>query len=143
MENNKIVYVAMTADLFHYGHINILNEAKKYGKVIVGILTDEAVESYKRKPIIKYKFRVKLVENIIDIYKVVKQDTLDYTSNLLKYKPNYVVHGDDWKKGIQSKVRENVINTLKKWNGQLIEPKYTDNISTTDLIEEIVKRHSK
>jgi phosphoenolpyruvate phosphomutase / 2-hydroxyethylphosphonate cytidylyltransferase len=136
------VYIGMTADLFHYGHMNIINVGKKYGKVIVGILTDEAVESYKRKPVIPYEYRKYIVQNIIGVYKVVAQTTLSYTNNLRKYKPKYVVHGDDWKTGIQTKTRNDVINVLSEWDGILIEPKYTEKISTSYIIKKIIKEYS-
>lgn len=130
------VYVGMVAEYIHYAHIDILIEAQKYGDVIVGLLTDEAIDSYKRTPITTYEQRKKVISHIREVSQVVPQETLDYVENLRKYKPEYVVHGDDWKVGIQSKVRERVIEVLKEWGGQLIEPPYTKGISTTALIEE-------
>ena len=139
-KNKKIyVYCAMSADLLHPGHINILKIANKYGKVILGLLTDSAVASYKKKPTLKYEARKKVIESIKYIYKVIPQDTLSYSKNLKKIKPNYVIHGDDWKKGVQKKTRESVIQLIKKWNGKLIEPKYTKNVSSS-LIKKKIKR---
>jgi len=126
----------MAADYLHIGHINLINTAKKYGDVIIGLLTDEAISSYKRVPITSYKQRETVVRNIEGVSNVVPQNTLDYVTNLKKYKPDYVVHGDDWKKGVQSEVRKRVIETLKEWNGKLIEPAYTKGISSTELIED-------
>ena len=119
---NKKVYVAMSADILHIGHLNIIKEASKYGDVTVGVLTDKAIASYKRLPFLSYETRSKTVESIKGVQVVISQDTLDYTQNLLKLRPDYVVHGDDWKTGIQSRVRNKVVETIKEWGGELIEP---------------------
>jgi len=129
----KKVYIAMSADILHIGHLNIIKEAAKYGDLTVGVLTDKAIASYKRLPFLTYEIRSKTVESIKGVRAVISQDTLDYTQNLLKLKPDYVVHGDDWKTGVQSLVRDKVINTLKDWGGELIEPSYTEGISSTML----------
>ena len=118
----------------HPGHINILKEASKYGTVIVGLLTDKAIASYKRLPFLTYEQRKDVIENMKQVYKVVPQETLDYRINLEKIRPDIVVHGDDWKKGVQSKVRLGVIETLSIWGGELIEVPYTPGISSTKLI---------
>ena len=127
------VYLAMSADIIHHGHINIINEASKLGEVIVGILTDEVIASYKRFPLLTYEEREVIIKNINGVTQVIPQKTLDYTHNLLNIKPEYVVHGDDWRTGIQKSIRERVINTLKQWGGELIEVKYTEGISVTQL----------
>jgi len=127
------VYVGMSADIVHSGHMNILKEAANYGDVIVGLLTDKAIASYKRLPYMKYDQRKSVVENIKGVSEVIPQDTLDYTYNLEKIKPEFVVHGDDWKEGVQSKTRQKVIDTILKWGGTLIEPSYTDGISSTKI----------
>jgi len=137
MKNTKIVYVGLSADILHEGHINILKTASLYGNVIVGLLTDEAIASYKNIPYLDYKKRKVVVENIKFVSKVIPQHTLDYVENLNLIKPNYVVHGDDWKNGIQKKTRDRVIKTLNKWSGKLIEPKYTKNISSTSIKDKI------
>jgi phosphoenolpyruvate phosphomutase / 2-hydroxyethylphosphonate cytidylyltransferase len=129
----KNVYVAMSADILHIGHLNIIKEAAGYGDLTVGILTDKAIASYKRLPFLPYETRSKTVESIKGVKRVVAQETLDYTENLLKLKPDYVIHGDDWKTGVQSAVREKVINILNGWGGELIEPPYTSGISSTML----------
>ena len=129
----KKVYIAMSADILHIGHLNIIKEASKYGDVTVGVLTDKAIASYKRLPFLSYEIRSKTVESIKGVQAVISQDTLDYTQNLLKVRPDYVVHGDDWKTGIQSTVRNKVIDTIKEWGGELIEPSYTEGISSTML----------
>lgn len=130
---NKKVYVAMSADLIHNGHLNIINTARQYGEVIVGVLTDRAIASYKRLPALTFQQRKFVVEHIKGVSKVIAQDTLDYVPNLEKIKPNYVIHGDDWKRGIQKKTRDKVIKTLKKWKGKLIEIPYTKGVSSTKL----------
>ena len=98
---NKKVYVGMSADLLHPGHINIINEAAKLGDLTVGVLTDTAIANGKRLPFMTYEQRKKVVENIKGVSKVVAQETLDYRDNLNALKPDIVVHGDDWKEGVQ------------------------------------------
>ena len=131
--NKSIVYVGMSADLIHPGHMNILEEAAKYGQVTVGLLTDKAIASYKRLPALTYEQRKKIIENIKHVHNVVPQDTLDYTDNLKRIQPDYVVHGDDWKDGVQKETRQKVIDTLNTWKGKLIEIPYTKGISSTQL----------
>ena len=130
---NKKVYVGMSADLLHPGHINIINEAAKLGDLTVGVLTDTAIASYKRVPFMTFEQRKKVVENIKGVAKVVPQETLDYRDNLNDLKPDIVVHGDDWKEGVQFKTRQQVIDTLDKWGGELVELSYTQGISSTQL----------
>ncbi|MCF7888032.1 MAG: adenylyltransferase/cytidyltransferase family protein, partial [Candidatus Omnitrophica bacterium] len=129
----EIVYVGMSADIIHPGHLNIINEAAKLGKVIVGLLTDEAIASYKRLPYLEFEHRKMIVEKIKGVEEVISQETLDYRPNLEKIKPNFVVHGDDWKEGVQKEVRQQVIDTLGKWDGKLVEIPYTKGISSTIL----------
>jgi phosphoenolpyruvate mutase len=130
---NKTVYVGMSADLIHPGHINIIDIARAYGEVTVGLLTDEAIASYKRLPSLSFEHRKKIVENLKGVSHVVAQETLDYVSNLEQLKPDYVVHGDDWRSGPQKETRDRVIKTLGLWGGELIEPKYTEGLSSTAL----------
>tara|TARA_Y100000591_G_scaffold95613_1_gene81005 strand:- start:2620 stop:3924 length:1305 start_codon:yes stop_codon:yes gene_type:complete len=131
MKLKKKVYVGLAVDIIHEGHINILKTANKYGDVIVGLLTDKAIASYANIPYLNYERRKIIVQNIRYVKKVIPQNTLSYIPNLNLIKPHFVVHGDDWKKGVQKQTRLNVIKTLKKWSGKLIEPKYTRNISST------------
>ena len=137
MKNKKNVYVGLSADILHEGHINILKIAKQYGYVIVGLLTDEAIASYKNIPYLDFKKRKVVVENIKYVNRVIPQKTLDYVENLNLIKPDYVVHGNDWKTGVQKQTRNRVIKTLKKWSGKLIEPKYTKNISSSSIKKEM------
>ena len=139
MIKKKIVYVGLSADIMHEGHINILKIANSYGDVVVGLLTDKAIASYKNIPYLNYKKRKVVIENVKYVKKVIPQKTLDYVENLKLVKPDFVVHGDDWKSGVQKKTRQRVISTLKKWSGKLIEPKYTKNISSTLIKSKITE----
>lgn len=130
---SKKVYVGMGCDLLHPGHLNIINHAAKLGDVIIGLMTDNAIVQYSHMPYMTYEQRKIIVESVKGVTQVVKQDTLDYTKNLKKIKPDYVVHGDDWKTGPQAATRQKVIEVLKQWNGQLIELPYTKGISSSLL----------
>jgi phosphoenolpyruvate phosphomutase / 2-hydroxyethylphosphonate cytidylyltransferase len=127
----KKVYVGMSADLIHPGHLNIIKRARELGDVIIGLLTDKAIASYKRLPYMTFEQRKIIIENISGVVQVISQDTLDYIPNLRKLKPDYVVHGDDWKTGIQKNTRDGVIKVLQEWGGQLIETQYTKGISSS------------
>jgi phosphoenolpyruvate phosphomutase / 2-hydroxyethylphosphonate cytidylyltransferase len=138
----KKVYVGMCADIIHIGHINIIKEARKFGSVTIGLLTDEAISTYKELPVLSYDQRKIIVENIDGVDDVIPQHELDYENNLLFLKPDIVVHGDDWKKGVQSSIRSKVIKLLSTWDGKLIEPKYTPYISSSSIksiIEDKIK----
>ena len=139
MKFKKKVYVGLAVDIIHEGHINILRTASKYGEVTVGLLTDEAISSYKNIPYLNFERRRIIVQNIKYVNKVVPQKTLSYVPNLKLIKPDFVVHGDDWKTGVQRQTRKDVIKTLKKWSGRLIEPKYTKNISSTLIKNKILE----
>ena len=133
----KKVYVGMSADLIHPGHLNIINEARKLGDVTVGLLTDKAIASYKRLPALTFAQREIVIKNIKGVENVIPQETLDYIPNLKKLKPDFVVHGDDWKDGVQKQTRQRVIDALKEWGGKLVEIKYTEGISSTQLNQSI------
>jgi len=133
MGESKTVYIAMCADLIHPGHLNIINEGRKYGEIVIGLMSDEGAAGYKRLPFLSYEQRKIIVENIKGIKKTVLQETLDYVPNLIKIKPDYVVHGDDWKTGVQAETRARVIEALGEWGGELIEIPYTQGISSTKL----------
>ena len=135
----KKVYVGFSADILHKGHINILKIASKLGEVTVGLITDSAIADYKKFPFLDYKQRVVVLKNIKYVKKVIEQDSLDYRKNLLYLKPDYVVHGNDWKYGIQKKTRQQVIDTLKKWSGKLIEVPYSKNISSFQIKDKILE----
>jgi phosphoenolpyruvate phosphomutase len=127
----------MSADIIHPGHLNIIKKGQELGEVTIGLLTDKAISSYKRLPYLTYDQREEILNNIKGVVKVIKQDTLDYTENLKIIKPDYVVHGDDWKEGVQKSTREKVTNTLKEWNGEVIDVPYTKGINSTLLKEKM------
>ncbi len=139
MNNKEIkkVYVGVAADILHKGHINILKIAYSYGDVYVGLLTDEAISSYKQMPLLDYANRKEVIESIKYVKEVIPQSTLDYVDNLELIRPNYVVHGNDWQNGVQKNTRRRVIETISKWSGELIEPEYTKNISSTLIKKKI------
>ena len=124
-KNEKTVYMCMSTDVIHGGHIAILNKAKKLGKLIIGVLSDEAVSSYKRFPLVPFEERKKLYQNLDGVYKVVEQKTLSYKDNLKKLKPDYVVHGDNWKSGYQKPIRAEVVELLASYGGKLVEFPYS------------------
>lgn len=131
---NNISYCGMCADIIHIGHINIIDEAQKLGvPVVIGLLTDQAICSYKKLPLMTFEHRKFIIEHIKGVDQVVPQNTLDYTENLLIYKPKYVVHGDDWLAGIQKITRDKVYNILQTYGGSIIDIPYTENISSSQL----------
>ena len=135
----KKIYVAFTADILHKGHFNVLNKAASLGETTVGLLTDKAIGAYKQIPFLNYSQREMIVKNLKMVKNVIPQHTLDYRPNLRKIKPDFVVHGDDWKKGILKKTRLQVISELRKWSGKLIEIPYTKNISSSDIKSNIMR----
>ncbi len=135
----KKVYVAMSADIIHHGHMNVLSHARKYGDIIVGLHTDEVISNYWRLPVLGYEERKRIIENIKGVTEVVPQEDLDQVSNLLRIKPDFVVHGDDWKEGKQKALRQRVIDVLKQWNGELVEIKYTEDVSITKIDDAITQ----
>ncbi|EEG77519.1 phosphoenolpyruvate mutase [Dethiobacter alkaliphilus] len=135
----KKVYLAMSADIIHHGHINVINKAKELGEVTVGVLTDEVIAGYKRFPLLSFEERKEIIANLKGVDHVIAQETLDYVPNLQKLKPDYVVHGDDWKTGEQRCVREKVIEALRQWGGKLVEVPYTEGVSITQLDEAVHK----
>lgn len=129
----KSVYVGMSADLVHPGHINVIKRAVQLGEVTIGLLTDRAIASYKRVPFMAWEQRAEVIGSLNGVARVVPQHTLDYVPNLNKYKPDFVVHGDDWQTGVQAKTRQAVLNALSEWGGALIEVPYTKGISSTAI----------
>ena len=121
----KTVYTCFTTDVLHEGHMNIIKEAKKYGRLIAGVMSDEALVKFDRFPTISIEMRKQMLEGIAEIDEIVDQKSVSYRENLLKYRPDYVVHGDNWKDNEQKSVREEVIEILKEWGGTLIEVPYT------------------
>ncbi len=124
---SRTVYMCFSTDIIHGGHISIIKKAQRLGKLIVGVLSDKAVTSYKRFPLVPAKERKKLFANIAGVYKVVDQETLSYAANLEKFKPDIVVHGDDWVTGFQRPIRDEVTSILASYGGKLVEYPYSDN----------------
>ena len=135
MKKTKTVYMGMSADIIHHGHMKLLEEARKYGKIIIGLFTDAAVAEYKKVPYLNYKQREKILKNFQGVIKVVPQKEWDYSINVKKLKPDFFIHGDDWKEGHMGGVRKNVLKALKSYGGKLIELPYTKGISSSSLVD--------
>ena len=129
----KKVYLGLTADIIHPGIINIINEGAKHGQLIIGLLTDSAIVSHKRLPYLTYEQRKQVVENIKGVSEVIPQEDWSYIPNLKKLKPDFIIHGDDWKSGSLSKIRDEVIEVMKEWGGEVIEVPYTKGINSSAL----------
>jgi len=129
----KKVYVGMAGEIIHEGHINLLMQASQLGEVTVGLLTDKAIAEYKTNSPIPYNSRKVVLESLRFVKSVVPQDSLDYSVNLKELTPNYVVHGDDWRFGVQSQTRAYVLELVKGWGGELVEIPYTQGVSSTIL----------
>ena len=133
-KSDKIAFVSMCADGLHHGHINIIEKARNYGKVWIGLMTDKWIMSYKkRKPLINFKNRKKVLSHIGAIHKIIAINDLNFSKIAKKYKIDYWIHGDDWKTGTQSLARLNLIKTMKIWKGKVIDVSYTKNISSSRL----------
>jgi phosphoenolpyruvate phosphomutase len=125
------VYLAMSVDFIHHGHLRIIEQARSMGRVIVGLLTDRAISQYKRLPLLTWEQRREIVSNIKGIDTVVAQDTLSYADNLRRLKPDVVLHGDEWRDGLLRDVRQEVIDVLVEWGGELVEVPHTPGVSTS------------
>ncbi len=132
---NRTVYMCFSTDMIHSGHIAIIKKAQKLGRLIIGVLSDEAVASYKRFPLMPYEERKSLVENINGVAMVIEQKELSYAENIRALKPTYVVHGDDWREGFQKPIRDQVVEILAEYGGKLVEYPY----SKTDTYLEMEK----
>ncbi|MGB4312464.1 MAG: phosphoenolpyruvate mutase [Dethiobacteria bacterium] len=126
-ESRKTVYMSFSTDVIHGGHTSIIKKAAELGELTIGMLTDDVVVSYRRFPVLKYEERVKILESIKGVSKVIPQNTLSYADNLRKLKPDYVVHGDNWKTGFQKPIRDEVIEILNEYGGKLVEYPYSQN----------------
>ena len=125
--NERTVYMSFSTEYIHSGHIAIINKARRLGRLIVGVLSDEAVSSFKRYPLIPFEERKALFENLAGVERVIEQKTLSYTDNLRELKPDYVVHGNDWCEGFQKPIRQEVCEVLAEYGGQLVEYPYSNN----------------
>jgi len=131
----KTVYLGMTGDIIHPGIINILSEAAKHGEVMVGLLTDSAIATHKRLPFLTYDQRKQVIENLKGVTRVVPQQEWSYIPNLKKYKPEIIIHGDDWQTGPLSKIRDEVFTLMNELGGEVIEIPYTKGINSSALNE--------
>ena len=139
-ESGLTVYVPMAADIIHPGHINIIQTAARYGRVIVGLFTDEAIASYKKPPCMTYEQREIVVRNLKGVADVVPQHSRDYDENLVTLKPDFMVHGKDWREGPLAAFRERSIVTMKAWGGQVVEPEYTTGVSSSAIKKSAAER---
>ena len=136
---NKKVYVSLIADLLHAGHIRVLKEAQKHGEIVVGLLTSTAINELNDNAYLKYQQRLEVLKHLSMVKEVIAQNTASYKANLIKIKPDFVVHGDDWKIGKQSIYRQEVIDLLDEWGGELIEVEYSSDISDINLKNQLMK----
>lgn len=136
---SKTVYLGMIGDIMHPGLINIINEATKYGDVMIGLYTDKAIATRKRLPYLTYEQRKNVIENIKGVSWIVPQDEYSYVPNLLKYKPDYIIHGDDWKINSDREIRQQVFEVMNELGGKVIEIPYTKGIESSALMEEMKK----
>ena len=132
---SKTVYLGMIGDIMHPGLINIINEATKYGDVMIGLYTDKAIATHKRLPYLTYEQRKQVIENIKGVNTIVPQDDWSYVPNLVKYKPDYIIHGDDWQYGPDKYIRDEVFKVMENLGGKVIEVPYTKGISASSLKE--------
>ncbi len=129
----KIVYLGMVGDIMHPGLINIINEGAKYGEVMIGLFTDKAIATHSRLPYLTYEQRKNVIENIKGVSSIVPQDEWSYVPNLLKYKPDYIIHGDDWQYNSMKYIRDEVFKVMESLGGEVIEIPYTKGISSSSL----------
>lgn len=129
----KLVYVPMAADIIHPGHINIIKTAASLGRVMVGLFSDEAIRSYKPEPYMSFEQRRIVLENLKGVDLVVRQETKDYEENLRRYRPDYMVHGTDWREGPLAAVRQKAFEIMAEWGGEIVEPEYTRGVSSSEL----------
>ena len=134
---SKKVYLGMIADIMHPGLTNIINEGAKYGDVIIGLYTDKAIATHKRLPYLTYEQRKEVLTNIKGVSKIVPQEEWSYVPNLLKYKPDYIIHGDDWVEGPDKYIRDEVFKVMKELGGEVIEIPYTKGITSSGLANEL------
>jgi phosphoenolpyruvate phosphomutase / 2-hydroxyethylphosphonate cytidylyltransferase len=131
------VYIGMTIDVLHHGHIHIIEEARKHGDVMIGLLTDAAVVDHKRLPYLSYEHRKKIVENISGVTEVVAQEDWDYAVNLRRYQPEYMIHGDDWLEGPLAPYRKKALEALAEYGGKLIQIPYTKGVSSSTMMDQL------
>ena len=134
-KSEKTIYIGITGDIIHPGIINIIQKASTYGRVIVGLLTDSAIAPHKRLPYLTYDQRKNVIENIKGVSEVIPQKEWSYLPNLKKLRPNYIIHGDDWKTNYLQKIRAEVFTFMNEIGGEVIEIPYTQGIDADKLLE--------
>ena len=134
-KEGKTIYIGITGDIIHPGIINIIQKAATYGRVIVGLLTDNAIAPHKRLPYLTYEQRKNVMENIKGVSEVIPQNEWSYIPNLKKLRPNYIIHGDDWKTNYLQKIRAEVYAFMNEIGGEVIEIPYTQGIDPDKLLE--------
>ena len=132
-----IAYVSTSSDMLHEGVLNVINKAAELGDVVVGVLTDEVIATYKRTPLLDAEARKAVYSSVKGVTRVIEQDSLSYAAVLRELRPDYVVHGDDWREGVQSAIRDEVVAVLSEWGGELVEVPYTHGVSATQLEREL------
>ena len=133
----KTVYISLTADSIHHGHMKLFETARKYGDIIIGLLSDKAVAEHKRIPYLNFEQRKKILTNFKGVKSVIKQNEWDYSKSIKSLKPDFLVHGDDWKTGHMSEIRRKVLKIMKSYGGKLIEIPYTKGVSSSALINHL------
>lgn len=128
-----IAYVAVSSDIVHEGILNVIQKAAELGEVVVGVLADNAIATYKRMPLLDERARVAIYASLKGVSRVLIQPSISYANTLRDLKPDYVVHGDDWISGVQASIRAEVIDVLHEWGGKLIEVPYTKGVSASSL----------
>ena len=130
---SRTVYLSFATGILHAGHIALIRKARRLGRLIIGVLSDEAVSGYKKSPLVSYADRRAMFENIAGVYKVVEQDTLSVRKNLERYRPDILVHGDDWRTGFQKPIRDEAVSVLAEYGGRLVEYPYAVNERFAEL----------
>ena len=133
----KTVYILFATDVIHEGHINVVKEAKKYGKVIGGVLCDAAMIRFNRFPTVSFDERVRMVKDIPEVDEVIVQNETLYENTLRKIKPDYVIHGDNWCEGPEKAIRDNAIRVMNELGGEVIEVPYTRNENVKKIDDRI------
>jgi cytidyltransferase-like protein len=139
--NRPFVFVPMSADIIHYGHTRLLNKASKYGNIIVGLMTDKGISSYKSKPFFSFRQRHEVLKSFKNISIIIPLEGLIYDKICNVIKPDFFIHGSDWNKGPQMKQKIILENVMKQWSGELITIKYTDGISSTKIKKKLSKEN--
>lgn len=136
----KTVYTCFCTDVIHEGHLNIINVAKEYGKVIVGVLTDEALIKFNRFPTVSFETRMAIVRELPGVSEVVVQDEVMYDKIIAELKPDYVVHGDNWLTDVTRSIRDNVENLLSQYGGQIVDVPYTYNDTVKKIDDQLKEK---